>query len=252
MVIVSAVSGLLFLGVCAVLGVRLLLLARKTRQQPELLFGAGLTFMVILGCPPAIAGTIPGLLSPRLASAASASSLLFVEAGVLCIFAFTWRVFRPSARWAALLVAAVGVMLFVQVVGTAYAGLPARSPAEFFEFTRPWTMAHHVLMAGAFGWSAIESLMYHQTLTRRLALGLAEPVVVDRFALWGRMGISSTLLNGANTVCLLVGLNIMTHPIPQLSTAVFGMSAATFLYLGFLPPDWYLTRVRNRPSPSTA
>jgi len=252
MVAISAVSGLLFLGVCAVLGVRLLLLANRTRQQPELLFGAGLTFMVILGCPPAIVGAIPGLLSPKLASVASAISLLFVEAGVLCIFAFTWRVFRPNTRWAARLVAAVGVMLFVQVVGNAYAGLPARSPAEFFEFTRPWTMAHHFLMAGAFGWGAVESLIYHRTMTRRLALGLAEPVVVDRFALWGRMGIAGTLMNGANTLYLLVGLNILTHPIPQLSTAILGMVAATFLYLGFLPPRWYLTRVKNRLGPSLA
>ncbi len=208
--------------------------------------------MVILGCPPAIAGTIPGLLSPQMASAASATSLLFVEAGVLCIFAFTWRVFRPNSRWAALGVAAAGVMLIVQVTGNAYAGLPAANPAEFFEFTRPWLMAHHFLMAGAFGWSAAESLMYHRTLSRRLTLGLAEPIVVDRFALWGRMGIASTLMNGANTLCLLVGLNIMTHPIPQLSTAVLGMVAATFLYLGFMPPDWYLTRVQNQPGPSLA
>ena len=130
MIAFSAVSGLLFLGVCAVLGIRLLLLAKSTRQQPELLFGAGLTFMVVLGCPPAIAGTIPGLLSAELASAASATSMAFVEAGLLCIFAFTWRVFRSNARWATLLVGSVAAMLIVVVIGNTHAGLPARSPAE--------------------------------------------------------------------------------------------------------------------------
>ena len=60
--VLGAVSGLIFLSVCGVIGVRLLLIPRTTRQTPELAFGAGLTLMVLVGCPFAILGAIPGLL----------------------------------------------------------------------------------------------------------------------------------------------------------------------------------------------
>ena len=54
--ILSLVSSLL---VATAVGLRLLLLARRTRQLPELALGMGLTLVGLLGMPPAALGRAP-------------------------------------------------------------------------------------------------------------------------------------------------------------------------------------------------
>ena len=66
----------------------------------------------------------------------------------------------------------------------------------------------------AMGWIAIESLRYRSLLLRRLALGLADPVLINRFGLWGSGCAAASLSSIGTIVCVALKMNVATDPIP--------------------------------------
>jgi hypothetical protein len=94
---------------------------------------------------------------------------------------------------------------------------------------------------------AAESLRYHGLLRRRLALGLTDPVVVNRFLVWG-VGAAATCA----MVTLLLGLylNGMTAMKNSLVASVVitasGLLFAVVPCLTFAPPGAYLRWVEKR------
>jgi hypothetical protein len=118
--------------------------------------------------------------------------------------------------------------------------------------TGGWLLLCYVGYAGAFVWTAVEGLREHAMASRRLALGLADPVVVDRFRLWTLYGVSCTGITAANAVGVLLERNLSTSLVVLLPSAVLGLAAASAMVLAFLPPAWYLARVRARASPAPA
>ena len=78
-------------------------------------------------------------------------------------------------------------------------------------------------------------------LRRRLALELADPLVVNRFTLWAFVSIESFLLN---SICTLLsfragGDNGMGGEDMILATGALGMTGAVAIYLAFVPPRAY-------------
>jgi hypothetical protein len=99
----------------------------------------------------------------------------------------------------------------------------------------------------AFGWMAVESLRYHALLRRRLALGLADPVVTNRFLVWGAGAAATSVL-----VLLLMGLYLqgITLLANSLSASVLvtvsGLVMSVVPWLTFAPPAAYLRFVSRR------
>jgi predicted membrane chloride channel (bestrophin family) len=114
------------------------------------------------------------------------------------------------------------------------------------EVTGPWLLLCYAGYVGCFLWSAAEALHRHHLARRRLALGLAEPVVVDRLLLWGIFGLAATGIVGANALGVLLGENLSTSPIVLLPMAVLGLAASAAVYLAFLPPAAYLRWIEAR------
>ena len=102
----------------------------------------------------------------------------------------------------------------------------------------------------AMSWIAIESLYYRSLLLRRSALGLADPVLVNRFGLWGSGCAGASLSSIGTIACVAAGLNIASHPIPLLNTAIAGTWIAGAWYLSMLAPESYLRWVRERAARS--
>jgi hypothetical protein len=69
---------------------------------------------------------------------------------------------------------------------------------------------------------------------RRLALGLADPVVANRFLLFGIYGIAATGMLAGNVVAVLLRHDISTSPFVVVPGAVLGPVAAAAMYLAFL------------------
>ena len=94
------------------------------------------------------------------------------------------------------------------------------------------------------GWGAVESLRYWALLRRRLALGLAEPVVVDRFRLFGVAMGAGLFANTATVVCQILDIEIVGTAAGTVAVSP-AMLAAVALWLAFLPPRAYLARVQR-------
>jgi hypothetical protein len=152
------------------------------------------------------------------------------------------RVFRPQERWARLLFAGVMLALWTGCAGViAQGGLVDLGLRGFFfwlEYAVIWTYP---------AWTAIESLRYYGLMRRRVPLGLADPLVANRFLLWG-MGACFTILAvwASSTPLFLTGsaelLATWTPPLYVL-TAVFGLATITCYGFTFFPPSWYRRRV---------
>jgi hypothetical protein len=228
-------------------GTKLLLLARRTRGFAELVVGFSLLVLAAVSWPlTLVASASPDELVLRAARAGASVTMALGWSGV---FLFTWRVFRPGPGWARTLAglgiaAELGAGLAGAVRALALddaAALGGRSPSGL------------VLLTGAqlvYAWTALESFRYRALLRRRIPLGLADPLVADRFALWGWTGVFAGGSIAPATWALLTG----GDPASQLSHLVVGLcglACSGVLYLAFLPPAAYVRFVReSAPAPA--
>jgi hypothetical protein len=108
-----------------------------------------------------------------------------------------------------------------------------------------WRLGYQVLRLGTLLWAAVEALVTWRMLRRRIRLGLADPLVVNRIGLWGiAAGIGSA---GASAGFLVTffGLEARSTGVEVL-ISVLGLAASAALWLSFLPPARYQGWVRSR------
>jgi hypothetical protein len=110
-------------------------------------------------------------------------------------------------------------------------------------------------------WACFESLRYWRRMRRRAEVGLADPVVANRFALWAIWtGAFAGLPLAALVLRVVLPMTVpdaqdpaaadalITSTIGKLRAllAVTGLVGVVALVLSFFPPAWY--RARLRPS----
>lgn len=243
MELLAAIGGLSFVLASLVVGVRLLWLARRTRELPELAIGLALFLMGGVGYPLTAAARLASAWPDSLRGGVFALSLLCGLVGMVSVCIFNQRVFRagdPLARAAVVLVAGVEVGLLI--LQALYPGMVAGAIRNEGIGWRLFTAMHAVPIA----WAAYESFRYAGMLSRRAQIGLADPVVVDRMRLWGISMLAALAINLASTAAMLRGVDLATTTIGALIIAPFGLVAAGCTWLAFLPPAAYLRRVAAR------
>ena len=100
---------------------------------------------------------------------------------------------------------------------------------------------HHLdvwLKIACLAWGALESLRYWRVTQRRVALGLADPLVSASFLAWG-ISLGAGALGFALIWAALLALAPGEHLSDgiQLALSLCGIVAAAGLYLAFLPPQ---------------
>jgi hypothetical protein len=236
----------------ATVGARLVEVARRTRGLPELAMGLGLLCISAPGLPLATVARLPGVIATPAGDVLFGVGLAFSLAGIGLVYVFTWRVFRPDAMWARAALVAVGLALSFEWLGLMHASGRGTTLEQILPHTRPWAIAVVATVAIAFTWTAAESLHYHGMLRRRMALGLADPVVANRFLLWALGGIATALLCTALVACMRAGLAPLRHPLPLAIVSVAGMATSLSWSLAFLPPPGYLRWLRARAQTGAA
>jgi hypothetical protein len=230
--VVAGLVGSSFILVSFVVGARLLLLARRTRQLPELAVGLALFLMGGFGWPLMVAAQRATSLPDGLRVALAAASTLLMAVGETSLAVFTWRVFRPAARAARAAVAAIGAGFVACALGQAV------SPgyrALALEQAPPWLL-FQMLPILCLGWSGIESLRYARASARRQRLGLADPLVTNRFQLWGACTLTCTALT---TLTAIGGPTFQTSLVGVALISPVSLAAAVALWFAFLPPAFY-------------
>lgn len=247
MKILALLAMLAFVVVGAVVGARLLLLARRTRQLPEFAVGLSLFSYSIFCEPLAVASRPIGMafgLDARLAVLALA--LLANWVTVTGVYLFTFTVFRRGTAWGKAAVAFGSLVTVVMSVVLLSDIARQGAIGEQTLLTRACLAGMSLNFAACMAWTAAEAVRYHGLMRRRMALGLADPVVTNRFLVWGVGSAACAGLSLSLVVCSAIGLNLVVHPVPILLLSVCGLTAAICWMLSFLPPAAYLDWVRRR------
>jgi hypothetical protein len=159
-----------------------------------------------------------------------------------CVFA--WWVFGPQSWWrGALCVGLIAIGSFAR-----YMRIASWNPAlEGGSEASKWAGIVLLATCAGFLWCATEALSYHRLLRRRISFGLADPVVVNRFFVWGA--------GSAGTLILLFGLAVMMFRDPTMGAnlsaklaivTLAGLMNAVTWGLTFSPPEFYLAQIRRR------
>jgi hypothetical protein len=182
-----------------------------------------------------------------------AAPLLFIgnttnELGCITFALFLRVVFRNQERWATWLVVAVAVTLTTGVVGSWWVG----DSEGLRPLTNPWWWLQIAGDSAVFAWTGVEGFIQYRKARQRLRLGLCEPMVCNRYLLWGLTGVVWTVYEFA----------VVVHEIEYAVTQVWSASmdfvvaglelaAIALIWLVFFPPAIYQRWIDRAGSSAT-
>jgi len=248
--LLAAIGGLSFVAASLVIGLRLLLLARRTGELPELAVGLALFLMGGIAYPMLSVARLAVGWSEPLRLGLGTSALLLNGFGTISVAVFNWRVFRPGERWARNAVGAIAAVLVASLLCQVLSG----GLREAALSNRGLGLRLFMFFLGpSLAWASYESIRFHGLLVRRARLGLADPIVTDRMWLWGISTLCAFVLNMATSIgALFFGIDFAATAFGALMIAPLGLIAACGMWLAFLPPASYTRRVTARAATSEA
>jgi hypothetical protein len=229
MAVLALLALLIQTGVGWLVGVRLLLLAARTRELPEFALGSSVLLATGLGYPMLVASAATGSVPLR------SSGALLVDVGFMLTAFFTAHVFRPSAGWARGLLAALAVGFLAQL-------------ALSMQREHTAGLVQMLLASVVYGWTALEARTRARMQQRRIALGIGEPVLANRLQLWALMGTTSTVAALVNAFTIVFGIMPLEDPVVLVLTTAAGLIQATALLLALAPPTAYVDWIAERAS----
>jgi hypothetical protein len=234
---------------CAVVGtlvgLKLLRIAAHSRKFPELAVGVALFTYAAVSQPAVL--VYQGLgeeTSLGLRMAIVVARVLAFYVTLVGLSLFTWQVFGAESRWRQVLVAGVavtGLICGAASVWATWLKLSAGVPVPLYG--RLGMIPHFVL---AFSWVSLESLHYYALMRKRRALGLADPVVTNRFFVWGAgEGVASLVVFALLAAMLRRGEISPSDPFVSWFVTLAGLVNALVWWLTFTPPTAYLRWIRG-------
>lgn len=241
-----------FFVVSLAVGIRLLMLWHRTRQLPELLIGIGVLGIGPVGFGALMAGmtmiargAAPDGLAVECVLALGSATVI---AGVVAKCIFNWQVYRPDSAAARAVTVGVTAGLIGLYIHSGWTRgfVPAQTVDGF-------SLLQTTLQVGALFWGSGEALHYWRRMRRRAALGLADPVVTNRFVLWAFGAGAAGLGTAIGTVASwLIGMPSLQIPWVVASSSAHGMAAAIAMWLAFLPPRAYTNWIRSNAAATAA
>ncbi len=225
-----------FFCVSLVVGLRLIWLARRSGQLPELLIGIGVLGIGPVGFSLMLASQVLAETRPATSTLCIALGQLAVTAGAFSKYLFNWRVYRPASRLAGAAVALGALALIGSYAVFIVQGFPPGPPG-----------LRSVPMIVALLWGSAEALGYWRRMRLRSQLGLGDALVQNRFLVWGlgagAAGVGSLI---STLVTLRVGPEAMLDPQLLRVLSLHGLLAAVCMWLAFLPPKVYTRFIGSR------
>jgi hypothetical protein len=97
-------------------------------------------------------------------------------------------------------------------------------------------------------WASFESLRYYGLMRKRLRVGLAEPLEVNRFLLWGFGSGAAAIILLATTLETMVHASLTAASISMIRyitvplLSLLGVACAGCYLFAFFPAEWYVRR----------
>jgi hypothetical protein len=238
----AALGGGAFIVVSLALGLRLMLLARRTGELPEFAVGCALFLEGGVGyLATSLARGAPQLgVLPRVSLAAVGMACMVL--GTSGIAVFNWKVFRADCPWTPRVVALVALAL---VACFAWQGFTPGFLAAA-DYGGAGLHGIEIVTGAVLAWASFESIAYALKLRKRMRLGLADPLVADRVRLWAYAMVSSQILNHLSIAAVAMGGDLVTWPYGGAVVFVLGLVAAFSMWLAFFPPVRYRRYVAAR------
>jgi hypothetical protein len=251
--IVGLLAQLASIGSAFWLGGRLLRKALRTGNEPERLLGLHLVLAIGVGSLCLGFATLtaysekplPPMLFDAITVAGNAATIL----GLMAALWFNYHVFherRPGGRVVAILSSVMmwlGFVLYATSGGIKSEGLYGRES---------WVYVGAMVLGDL--WVISDALRFRSQLVRRLALGLADPLVVDRLLLWSAASLARVgLVLMAPLVTELVhtqAQRLAVAPFLLLLSALLILAATVSLWLMLAPSARYQSWVEARYSAS--
>ncbi len=216
---------------------------RRTRALPELLLGLGVLGIGPVGFGLIVLAAVAGAHQPDAPSLLAGLSALAVGGGAAAKAIFNWKIYHPSSRAVAAIAFAAIALLVLAIVGDARS--TGFAPAAWMQ--PGWILVRQGVQVGVLLWGACEALRWWLRMRRRLRIGIADPLVANRFLLWG---IGAGMAGSGSLIGMLVGLAygqpMNELPLLTLVLSICGLVAAVALWLAFAAPAWWKLWIRNQ------
>lgn len=214
--------------------------AARSGENPErmlgavfLLFGISYVFYQLPNFSAFSTLWVPFSVAGRIATAAGMATIAF----------FTCLVFRKEVAWGIWLARACALFMV--------AGIAISFAEGDWEGFRPLSSAGFWLewvgLTTPAIWVAVEGLVHYRSANRRAAYGLCDPLVANRFLIWGLFGLTQV-----STMVVVIPMYIEFELYGGFSTwgdAVGGsleMLTIATVWLAFYPPAFYRSWVARR------
>jgi hypothetical protein len=226
---IPAIGGGAFVLACLAVGLRLLLLACRTRKLPETAMGISLFVMGGISYPltatARAAVALPLETRANLAFVSHLGSIL----GIALLGIFVWRVFRPDARGRA-----GALTLALAITGcVVWQGISPGFEAGAVSTSGGGLACISLVSAGGLLWAAVESAQLAARLRRQAALGLAAPHLALMVRRWTTAIAAAGVLALAAFGMHMLDIDPATSIQAGLLIGPLGLLAATQLWLAF-------------------
>jgi len=220
--------------------VPLLRLARRTGEVPERLLGIA---FLLFGTSYLFYELPYALTDEALLLSFSVIGRVLWDASVVAIALFTKEVFHRDRAWARILVWCVGLLLAVGFsISAIYGDWEGMAPLSNPGFWIEW-LGQMIPLA----WVACAAFWQYSLARRRVRLGLSDPLVSNRFFLFGLFGLAQI-----PTVALLIPMYIAYQNEQGFSTAMdlavgsFEMMTIATIWFAFFPPAIYRSWIEGQ------
>ena len=215
-----------------VVGVRLLWLGQRSGEAPERLLAASMLAMTVSACC-YVLPNFPAFEAywDPLNFAGRVATIVYTVLFAL----FTWRVFRPGARWGAWLVWASAISLVTGVGGSAMVG-----DWEGFSIHSGWFQIEWIGYTFPFAWAAVETFAQFLQARRRVRLGLCDRLVCNRYLLWALFALFQVSLS--LVILPQYAEYQATNQFTATWDAIYGaveVASLLMIWLVFFPPAFY-------------
>jgi hypothetical protein len=224
-----------------IVGVRLLRLARRTGEIPELMIGSCFISGGLIGFPASVAAQLLVSDSPDLARWMAMAYAVGLAIAAACILVAWWKIYHSASRWGPWVVSVW--MAFLAGACVSQLGRPL---AELTPGAGPWQSLRAVVQGGAYAAIAFSGFRYHVLLRRRLRLGLADPVVANRIWLWSVAAFLVTLQYGYTLAIPWLSSLFDAVSVAPAFVGTLGVLIALSITHAFYPPQRYLRWIEKR------